>query len=668
MCVTHTLTPRSTFPAAHSLSHTEAEADWETDSAGSGPEVLLRLVWIMLEPTMKCAAVLLLFVLHGCLSDHVFLRSQEASQVLARSRRANQLFEEMKPGNLERECMEEICDHEEAREVFEQADKTEDFWKKYLDCHGTELPRTEDNINSVKQCVAGECISGSGVNYEGDVNITESGRQCQYWTSNFPHPIIREFNASEPGSILRENFCRNPNNSPDGPWCFTKDPTVPKESCRVPRCGKYLFLTHQDYVPSTVAPEPVKTGPCLENYGLEYIGNVAVSMGGHACLPWSSPAALELSKDKDFIPEVPLDRNECRNPDHDPEGPWCYVEVSGNVTVDYCDLNLCEDSLFADEFLEETIGQERSVGPKAKKRFFSPRTFGEGESECGQRPLYEKVNKKDGNEQDLLDSYRGQRIVGGIGAEEASAPWQVMLYKRSPQELLCGASLISDQWILTAAHCVLYPPWNKNFTTNDILVRLGKHKRAEFERATERIVAIDKIIVHPKYDWKVNLNRDIALLHMRRPVTFSTHIHPVCLPNKKLAKAILTEGFKGRVTGWGNLQETWSAAQRSLPSTLQQIHLPIRDQDTCRSSTSIKITDNMFCAGYKPGDTQRGDACEGDSGGPFVMKNPEDNRWYQMGIVSWGEGCDRDGKYGFYTHVFRMSRWMRKVIDKAGAD
>ncbi|KAF7644817.1 hypothetical protein LDENG_00215250, partial [Lucifuga dentata] len=149
-----------------------------------------------------------------------FLDSRSASQVLFRNRRANQLFEEIKPGNLERECVEEICDHEEAREVFEQPGKTETFWAKYLDCRGTQLIRTSDNIDLVRKCIEGQCITGSGVNYEGDVSITESGRQCQYWKSNFPHPIFREYNASDAGSILKENFCRNPDGAA-GPWCFT---------------------------------------------------------------------------------------------------------------------------------------------------------------------------------------------------------------------------------------------------------------------------------------------------------------------------------------------------------------------------------------------------------------------------------------------------------------
>ena len=70
----------------------------------------------------------------------------------------------------------------------------------------------------------------------------------------------------------------------------------------------------------------------------------------------------------------------------------------------------------------------------------------------------------------------------------------------------------------------------------------------------------------------------------------------------------MTSGFKGRVTGWGNLKETWNPSARNLPKVLQQIHLPIVDPDICRASTSVKTTDNMFCAGNSQlyTDNQRG--------------------------------------------------------------
>uniref|UniRef100_A0AAY4CNN3 Prothrombin n=1 Tax=Denticeps clupeoides TaxID=299321 RepID=A0AAY4CNN3_9TELE len=580
-------------------------------------------------------------VLHAGRGEDVFIDGKRASRVFVRPKRANHMFEEAKPGNLERECVEEICNREEAREVFEQDDAT--------------------TIERTRSCLDGRCSGSLGVNYKGDVSVTSTGKICQYWTSNFPHKIT-EFNVSLETS-LEENHCRNPDKSPSGPWCFTRDPAVRRERCNVPKCGEpYVPTTIQTRAPGDKALHA--ESHCLSGSGVDYAGDLSVTVKGLKCLQWSSPKALKHSGGKSFLKEVTLVQNHCRNPDGDMEGPWCYVDRP-NVTMDYCDLELCDEPL--DAFVQSDTRQ-RTVLSGPRSLYFNTATFGGGELECGERPMFEKANKVDKKEGELLESQRGSRIVRGEEAEVGSAPWQVMLYKRSPQELLCGASLISDQWILTAAHCIFYPPWNKNFTNDDILVRIGKHSRSKFERGTEKIVAIDQIIVHPKYNWKDNLNRDIALLHMRNPIQFTEKIHPVCLPSKKIAQTLMFAGYKGRVTGWGNLYETWTSTPKAHPANLQQVQLPIVEQDTCKNSTSIRITDNMFCAGFKPQEKQTGDACEGDSGGPFVMKNPEDNRWYQIGIVSWGEGCDREGKYGFYTHVFRMRRWMSKVIDKTSGD
>uniref|UniRef100_A0A8C1TYE5 Prothrombin n=1 Tax=Cyprinus carpio TaxID=7962 RepID=A0A8C1TYE5_CYPCA len=577
------------------------------------------------KPATLLLSLLLGQVLQLTWCHNVFIDSKEALQII-RAKRANTVFEELKPGNLERECVEEICDHEEAREVFERADKT-------VTCEGTKLSRTPQNINSLRVCVQteGDCYINIGENYGGTSSVTKSGKSCQYWKSNFPHRI-HEFNVTQ--LKLPENFCRNPDKSIEGPWCFTRDPTVRRESCSVTKCGETVVSLPR---PPTVKPEEryLKTEDCLDGSGETYTGVLSVTLGGHTCLQWSAAEVQALIKGKELLHHVQLVKNHCRNPDGDMEGPWCYVKVAGgNITIDYCDLEMCDAPL--DKFVEDS-GRERTTLGDKRKAFFNPRSFGNGEQDCGVRPLFEKISKEDKNEKELLMSYSGSRIVGGEEAEMGSAP--------CPQKILENLYIFLSTGLFTNTYFIY----------------------AKYERGTEKIVAIDEIIVHPKYNWKENLNRDIALLHMKKPVTFTNEIHPVCLPTKSIAKNLMFAGYKGRVTGWGNLRESWSSNPTNLPSVLQQIHLPITDQNLCRNSTSVIITDNMFCAGYQPDDTKRGDACEGDSGGPFVMKSPTDKRWYQIGIVSWGEGCDRDGKYGFYTHLFRMRRWMKKVIEKTGS-
>ncbi|XP_073204310.1 prothrombin isoform X1 [Lepidochelys kempii] len=562
----------------------------------------------MRHSRVRVLGSLLLFCLqHLVLShDRVFLGQQEALSLLKRPRRANKGFlEEMLKGNLERECLEEICSYEEAFEALESTVRTNEFWRKYSVCE------SQRNLRTVlDECLTGNCVAGSGQNYRGTVSVTKSGIECQFWTSKFPHRP--EFNTTtHPNANLTKNYCRNPDDNPNGPWCYTRDPAVRREECAVPVCGQ--DKTTVPFIPRD-PPLDKTQQPCETDKGLHFSGTLSVTVSGAKCLPWASDKAKELSHGTTFLPEVKLVENYCRNPDGDDEGVWCYVDHP-NTTFEYCDLHYCARPLdeMDDVIAGRTITQQHQT-------FFDVKTFGSGETDCGIRPLFEKKKISDKSEQELLDSYIGGRIVKGENAEVGSAPWQVMLFRKSPQELVCGASLISDRWILTAAHCLFYPPWDKNFTTDDILVRIGKHERTKYERHIEKISMLDKIIIHPKYNWRENLDRDIALILLKKPIAFSDRIHPVCLPTRELVQSLMLTGFKGRVSGWGNLYETWGSGTVALPSVLQQVNLPIVNQATCKASTNIRLTDNMFCAGYSPEDAKRGDACEGDSGGPFVMK------------------------------------------------
>lgn len=76
-----------------------------------------------------------------------------------------------------------------------------------------------------------------------------------------------------------------------------------------------------------------------------------------------------------------------------------------------------------------------------------------------------------------------------------------------------------------------------------------------------------------------------------------------------LSQRLLQAGHKGRVTGWGNLRETWTAVPGDTqPSVLQVVNVPIVERPVCKASTRIRITDNMFCAGKSPVARQEGTA------------------------------------------------------------
>lgn len=86
-------------------------------------------------------------------------------------------------------------------------------------------------------------------------------------------------------------------------------------------------------------PEQTEEEHCEPNRGLNYEGNLAVTISGLPCLPWDS-VDVELHSRKEFNKDVVLKENFCRNPDGDDEGVWCYVSHTSTM-FDYCQLKYC---------------------------------------------------------------------------------------------------------------------------------------------------------------------------------------------------------------------------------------------------------------------------------------------------------------------------------------
>jgi len=173
-----------------------------------------------------------------------------------------------------------------------------------------------------------------GKNYTGGQRTTKSGRTCQHWCSTSPHYHRQE------SPDLEDNFCRNPDNEPGGPWCYTTDPAKRWEYCGVPTCPK------PDKPEKPETSEGSKVSDCIaeSDNGSDYEGSVAVTVTGATCNKWSDAdlGGWEFSKLGDWR----WPHNLCRNPDNSIL-PWCYVAgtkdsyYSGVEGRAFCDIPAC---------------------------------------------------------------------------------------------------------------------------------------------------------------------------------------------------------------------------------------------------------------------------------------------------------------------------------------
>ncbi|KAJ8005317.1 hypothetical protein DPEC_G00145370 [Dallia pectoralis] len=275
---------------------------------------------------------------------------------------------------------------------------------------------------------------------------------------------------------------------------------------------------------------------------------------------------------------------------------------------------------------------------------------------CKDETCVNKVNAECDQVQDCTDQsdeqgcdcgkrpYKLNRIVGGENAQVGEWPWQVSLHFMSSGHA-CGASIISNKWLLSAAHCFSTTS-PENHIPSNWLTYSGLQDQYKFDSAQKR--TLKTIITHEDYS-HMTYDYDVALLELSQPLDFTNTIQPICLP---ASSHLFPAGIPCWVTGWGTLREGGASAR-----LLQKAEVKIINDTVCNVVTEGQVTSRMLCSGFLAGGV---DACQGDSGGPLVCFE-EGGKWFQAGIVSWGEGCARRNKPGVYSRVTKLRDWIRKT-------
>ncbi|KAJ8042600.1 Transmembrane protease serine 11C [Holothuria leucospilota] len=246
------------------------------------------------------------------------------------------------------------------------------------------------------------------------------------------------------------------------------------------------------------------------------------------------------------------------------------------------------------------------------------------------------------------------RIVGGETAARGAWPWQAQLFL-SESYFTCGGTLVGPRHVISAAHCFqgnVYGDannWKVHFGKQDLTLSVGEGETAS---------AVEKLIIHENYNSQTSDN-DIAMMILAEDQSPSDTINFACLDldsSKRFDSS--SDCF---ITGWG--ATSW---QGNVASQLQEANVPLVDSDTCNQSGSYggAITDNMLCAGFAAGGV---DACQGDSGGPLVCSSKDNDsdveRWYLVGVTSWGYGCAFPNYPGVYADVSKYMSWIQNHIN-----
>ncbi|XP_017001064.2 trypsin alpha-3 [Drosophila takahashii] len=228
-----------------------------------------------------------------------------------------------------------------------------------------------------------------------------------------------------------------------------------------------------------------------------------------------------------------------------------------------------------------------------------------------------------------LESPQDGRIVGGIASSIEDRPWQVSLQRSGAH--FCGGSIISNNIIVTAAHCLDSPT-----TVSNLRIRAGSNKRTY----GGVLIQAAAMKAHEGYNSETKVN-DIGVVRLQTKLTFGSTIKAIAM-----ASVTPAHGSAASISGWGKTSYTGGSSS----GTLLYADTRIVGRTQCASSTygyGSFVRATMICAA-----AANKDACQGDSGGPLVSGGQ------LVGVVSWGRECALANYPGVFANVAELRDWV----------
>ncbi|XP_058053173.1 coagulation factor IX-like [Ahaetulla prasina] len=229
---------------------------------------------------------------------------------------------------------------------------------------------------------------------------------------------------------------------------------------------------------------------------------------------------------------------------------------------------------------------------------------------------------------------------GQFNSRKGQVPWQVYMFSFD-RKGFCEGVLISDKWVLTAAHCLEYKPHT---------IVAGEYDTSAFEHS-EQLRQILRVFQHPSYNETRKYENDLALLELSAPLALNTYVTPICIGNRALTEYLLKNG-RGTLSGWWKIHYL-----QKISNTLQLADIHYVDQAQCLQNNDTQPSPNTFCAGHP---TLVRKVYHGNSGAPVATER--NNTWFLTGIATCGAECTGDEPYEIFTSIANHIAWIRSVI------